>query len=103
MKAETLKLRKKRARMAACIALSNFGYDVPLTAAHHPERWSTDPAREIDEIGGHYYENDEAEALFHDEARMWMTYVATTPYVEILRRHSDSLPVLLLIGDTDVP
>jgi hypothetical protein len=62
---------QKIARIAAGLAMSNFGCQLPNEIANHPECWSPTAWAEICSLAGHLMENSEHEEIFCEEAAMW--------------------------------
>lgn len=85
---EAFLLDSERCRIAAGLAISNMGQEVPerIYESSEDQRWETTARSEVESLAGHLMETDEHDEIFVGEAEMWYENIKDLSLNEILRQ-----------------
>lgn len=80
------------ARLAAGMAISNMGQEVPAYISDRPKNWSPSVEYTVCDLAGHIMETDEHEDIFVGEAKGWLKYIRKEGYANLLKNHGPHCP-----------
>jgi hypothetical protein len=88
-------LEGELARVAAGLAMSNLGHEVPvdrITQSSEFQDWNETPRLAMENLAGHLCENEEHDEIFVGEAEMWHTDIKGKSVNDILLTYGDRHP-----------